>query len=116
MHSTVKIGGQNRPIFFSGLAMSKLCVEFNATTFAELGKRMESIGPMDVPYMTWIGLKEGARALKEDFPATVEQVGEWVYDEYAGFFFKEIMPVFNRDFQGDDDPDEEKKTTAKRGK
>lgn len=115
MHSTVKIGGKNRPIFYSGLAIRKLCTEYNASTFAELGKRVESVGHLDVPYMTWIGLKEGARALKEEFELTVEQVGELVDDEYAGFFFKEIMPVFSRDFQGDDDADEKKKT-AKREK
>lgn len=112
---TINLGGKVRPIRYSHKALRMLSVQMGARSFQELGQKVSDIGIEDVPFLTWVGLKEGARFLKEPFEVTQEQVGEWLDDESAGVF-QIVMLAFSADFSGDENAADEKKTTAKVGK
>lgn len=109
---TINIGGKSRPIRYSHRALRMLAVELNANTFQQLGEKVSGIGIQDIPFLTWIGLKEGARFLKEPFEFKTEDVGEWLDDEPAGKF-QEVMTIFGADFSGEQPEADEKKQTAK---
>jgi len=109
MVQSINLGGKNRPIRYSHKALRMLAVELGAKSFQDLGAKVTEIGIQDVPFLTLVGLKEGARALGETFDEKLETVAEWLDDEPAGVF-QRIMEAFGNDFAV---PDEEKKTTAK---
>lgn len=106
----ISLGGKNRPIRYSHKALRMMCAEMGAKTFQDLGQKVSEIGIHDVPFLAWVGLKEGARFAGEPFDEKVETVSDWLDDESAGIF-QVIMEKFTDDFSGT--AEAEKKTTAK---
>jgi len=106
------LGGKNRPIRYSHKALRMLSAEMGAKSFQDLGTKVSDIGIHDVPFLTWVGLKEGARFMSEPFEEKVETVSDWLDDESAGIF-QVVMEKFTEDFAGGQD---EKKPTAKSAK
>jgi hypothetical protein len=109
----IDLGGKTRPIRYSHKALRMLSAEMGAKSFQDLGAKVAEIGIHDVPFLAWVGLKEGARFMGEPFDEKVETVSDWLDDESAGIF-QTIMEKFTEDFSGGEE--EEKKTTAKAAK
>jgi hypothetical protein len=106
----IKLGGKQRPIRYSHKALRMLSAEMGAKSFQDLGAKVSEIGIHDVPFLAWVGLKEGARHAGDPFDEKVETVSDWLDDESAGIF-QVIMEKFTEDFSGG--AEEEKKPTAK---
>lgn len=108
----IQLAGQQRPFRYTFRGLRLLSAHLGAATFQELGEKVGGLGLDQVPFLAWVGLKEGAKADGVTFDATHEQVEEWLNDESAGVF-TEIMGLFEADFVGDQG---EKKATAKGAK
>ena len=107
----INLGGKNRPIRYSHRALRMLAGELGAKSFQDLAAKVADIGIQDIPFLTFVGLKEGARKVGEPFPETLEIVGEWLDDEDANIFEK-VMDALGADMTRTSE-EEEKKTPAK---
>jgi len=88
----IKIGGETRPVKFGFNAYA----EFGEITHRALAD-IENIGPKtmtlkDSIVLCYAGLKEGARKEGNEFPHTVEDVGDWLDDEPTAV--AEIIEIF----------------------
>jgi len=105
----IELGGKRRPIRFSHRALVRLSDHLDAKSFQDLGEKVMEMGVKDLPFLTHLGLLEGARKMKEEFDASVENVEEWLDDESAAIF-QTVLEAFGADFAGGT---EEKKPAAK---
>lgn len=112
---TINLGGKDRPIRYSHKALRMLSAKMGAKSFQDLGQKVTDIGIEDVPFLAYVGLKEGARYVGEIFETTEATVAEWLDDESAGIF-QVVMLAFSNDFSGEQVVEGEKKATAKVGK
>ena len=93
----ITIGGQSRPLLFTYRALRRLADNLECKNFQELGEKTAAMGFDDIPFLAFLGLKEGAKAEGIAFDVTPEQVAVWMDDEPAGIFTA-VMQSFEEDF------------------
>ena len=90
MIKEIKIGGKMRPVKFGWNAyaifsdISGISVD-NLVNFSDIKIN-------DVIVLIYAGLKEGARYKKQEFPFTVEDIGDWMDEDIS--FIEEFMKAF----------------------
>lgn len=85
MIKEITIGGQLRPVSygFNALAMFQDLTGLGLNQLSEL--RPESMTLKIMIQFAYVGLRDGARKSKIDFPFTTEDVGDWLDDDSAAF-------------------------------
>jgi len=95
----VEIGGQERPIRFSYLALKDICNKcgLKLSEMNQLGSEIEHIG-----IITYYGLKAGAKKIGEPFKYKITDIEDWL-DNEAFSKIGEILESFQLD-QPQNDP------------
>ena len=89
----VKIANKEFPVKFSFQALDELC-ELRQCSLAGLDELSDpnKIKPVDILYLAYTGLKEGARREGKDFDLTLDQVDDLISSDMAAI--GRIMDVY----------------------
>ena len=111
----INIGGKSRPVRFGWNATADFsdAAGLSLADLNELSDKTLSIRKLTI--MVWAGLKDGARKEKQDFEASVEDIGDWI-DEADEPVLEQIISHFMAAQTGTDAATEPagKKTAAKK--
>ena len=92
----VKLGGQSRPVKFGFNALSEFG-ELTDRSMDQVNKHLvdpNSLKMRDLLLLCWCALKHGARIEKQEFTATVEDIGDWFDDNPNAMV--EVMSEYNK--------------------
>lgn len=93
--NNVKINGKDFPVKFSFHALDELC-ELRECSLAELDELSDitKVKPIDVLYLAFVGLKEGARRLGKPFALSLDDVDDMLSDDITAI--GRIMSVYTQ--------------------
>lgn len=109
----INIGGQPRPVSYGFNALAKF-QEMSGLSLAELTSlNASSMGLKSMIQFAWVGLYDGARKAKMEFPFTIEDVGDWLDEDSEAFvaMFSEFVQS-----QSPQDGEPSGKTGKKKGR
>ncbi len=94
MLKKVKIGGKLRPVKF-GMNALRIYSEKTNSTLADL-MNISGMSITNMIMLVFVGLQEGARKEKQEFDFIIDDVSDWLDDDFG--IVNEIMDIFVESF------------------